>query len=168
VNPLNAGEKLCTNAEQVKEALYAVHERHTILEKKIYPLQRKEPVRVQLPKTVLQKIDTLLIPDVFFAVDKFNLNKRATEVLDSFIKSHAQINIDSIIVEGHTDNTGSIEHNEQLSKNRAATVAAYLQGRFSSSIISRGFASERPVADNRTSSGRQKNRRVEIYLYIRE
>lgn len=166
--PVDPREKLCPSATQVKEALYEINERHELLEKRIYPMQRKEPVNTELTKKVLQKIDTLIIPDVLFATDKYNLSKKATEVLDSFIHSNARTAIDCIVVEGHTDSTGSITHNEQLSKNRAATVTSYLRSGLTASITTRGFACERPVADNRTAAGRQKNRRLAIYLYVRE
>jgi outer membrane protein OmpA-like peptidoglycan-associated protein len=79
-----------------------------------------------------------------------------------------QLQIDSVIVEGHTDSQGSVALNQKLSINRAASVALYLQTQIGNSLFTRGLASEKPVADNRTATGRQKNRRVEIYIYVRE
>jgi outer membrane protein OmpA-like peptidoglycan-associated protein len=73
-----------------------------------------------------------------------------------------------MVVEGHTDSTGSVFLNQELSQKRALSVAAHLQPHFQANIVSRGLASEKPVAENRTMMGRQKNRRVEIYLYVRE
>ena len=67
---------------------------------------------------------------------------------------------------GHTDNTGSRETNVQLSKNRAASVASFLNsnGISSDRMTTEGKAFDEPVADNSTVEGRTKNRRVEIYI----
>jgi flagellar motor protein MotB len=58
--------------------------------------------------------------------------------------------------------------NQKLSQNRASSVVNYIQPYYQSALLAKAFASEKPVADNRTPEGRQKNRRVEIYLYVRE
>jgi outer membrane protein OmpA-like peptidoglycan-associated protein len=69
-------------------------------------------------------------------------------------------------VEGHTDSSGSPEHNLQLSRARAESVVAFLvgQGVAAERLEAAGFGSEHPVADNATREGRGRNRRVEIVL----
>jgi outer membrane protein OmpA-like peptidoglycan-associated protein len=69
-------------------------------------------------------------------------------------------------VEGHTDSTGSVTTNEELSVRRALAVRDYLisQGIGVARIDARGFAATQPIADNATSEGRARNRRVEIVL----
>ena len=69
-------------------------------------------------------------------------------------------------VEGHTDSTGSAEFNQSLSEKRADAVRDYLinQGLDAGSLSAQGLGTENPVADNNTSEGRQKNRRVEIIV----
>ena len=69
-------------------------------------------------------------------------------------------------ISGHTDNTGDASYNLKLSYDRAAAVADYLiRNNISRDRISYlGLGSTRPVADNTTEEGRQKNRRVEILL----
>jgi outer membrane protein OmpA-like peptidoglycan-associated protein len=168
--PLNPKEKLCATAQEEKEKLYAWNERHTLLDKAIYPRQRKPPVQVELTKTSIQKIDTLIIPDVLFATNSYALTPKAVVLLDSFSKAISQKNIDSVIVEGHTDSRGTKSANLTLSKNRSASVTEQLQKVLNVTVPfeQRGWADERPVADNTSMSGRQKNRRVEIYLYLRE
>ena len=71
-----------------------------------------------------------------------------------------------ITIYGHTDNTGSRETNVQLSKNRAASVANFLNsnGILSGRMTTEGKAFDEPVADNSTAVGRAQNRRVEIYI----
>ena len=69
---------------------------------------------------------------------------------------------------GHTDNVGSRELNMKLSQNRAKAVAKYLedQGVNDDQFIIRWFGPDRPIADNSTPLGRQKNRRVEFKLIM--
>ena len=67
-------------------------------------------------------------------------------------------------VQGHTDSTGSVEHNEKLSDARGASVKQWLvdHGIDASRLESKGYAATQPVADNKTPEGRARNRRVEI------
>lgn len=69
-------------------------------------------------------------------------------------------------LEGHTDNTGSESFNQQLSKKRADAVKSYLVNQSISGdrITTEGFGSSKPIADNNTSDGRAKNRRVEFII----
>jgi outer membrane protein OmpA-like peptidoglycan-associated protein len=71
-----------------------------------------------------------------------------------------------ILVEGHTDSTGKPERNMTLSQARAESVRKYLiaDGIPEGQISAAGVGQERPVADNKTSGGRAKNRRVEVIL----
>jgi outer membrane protein OmpA-like peptidoglycan-associated protein len=72
----------------------------------------------------------------------------------------------TIVVAGHTDSVGSDSYNDRLSDRRASTVAGYLEdyGVRSSRIDAVGYGESRPKASNSTSSGRQQNRRVELYI----
>jgi len=67
---------------------------------------------------------------------------------------------------GHTDFVGNDEYNQTLSEQRTASVRAYLvsQGIAESHISSAGYEESRPVADNNTTVGKAKNRRVEMIL----
>jgi outer membrane protein OmpA-like peptidoglycan-associated protein len=67
---------------------------------------------------------------------------------------------------GHTDNTGTPAKNMELSRDRANAVKEYFigQGVEESKVITEWFGQERPVADNKTTAGRQKNRRVEMKI----
>jgi outer membrane protein OmpA-like peptidoglycan-associated protein len=105
---------------------------------------------------------------VLFATNSYTLSERAKGLLAELTEKTKASRIDSVIVEGHTDNQGSLAINQSLSRNRAASVVAFLRNNVTSQLTAKAFASERPIADNRTPGGRQKNRRVEIYLYIRE
>ena len=70
------------------------------------------------------------------------------------------------MVEGHTDNTGTVAANNELSLRRAIAVRDYLisQGVAASSTDVAGLSSSQPAADNTTADGRARNRRVEIVV----
>ncbi len=69
-------------------------------------------------------------------------------------------------ISGHTDNVGNDASNMTLSKNRAEATAKYLQGKgvAPSQLIPEWFGETKPIADNNTPEGRQKNRRVEMEI----
>jgi len=71
-----------------------------------------------------------------------------------------------IVVEGHTDSTGSASANDELSRRRAESVRAYLvaHGVDAERVRAVGVGSRRPISDNRTVEGRANNRRVEIVV----
>ncbi|HZH38265.1 MAG TPA: OmpA family protein, partial [Flavisolibacter sp.] len=168
LKPLNPSEKLCPGWTRLKEDEYDFNVRHSQLDKLIYVYTRRPPLVEAAPKTVVQRIDTLVIPDVLFATNSYTLEAGAKDVLDEFVSKVKSVQVDSVVVEGHTDSHGSMALNQQLSQNRAASVASYIQPHFQTATLTKAFASQKPVADNRTSAGRQKNRRVEIYIYVRE
>ena len=69
-------------------------------------------------------------------------------------------------VYGHTDSKGTPGGNLILSKQRAAAVRNYLQGKgiAANRLASEGFGQTKPIADNNTDEGRTKNRRVEFKI----
>jgi len=71
-----------------------------------------------------------------------------------------------LVVEGHTDSQNTEEFNQKLSENRAKAVVEWLvkKGIAADRLRPVGYGESRPVADNRTAEGRQKNRRVEVEI----
>jgi outer membrane protein OmpA-like peptidoglycan-associated protein len=71
-----------------------------------------------------------------------------------------------VLIEGHTDNTGTHEYNQALSEARAQTVSGALEQRgiAASRITTKGFAYDKPAASNDTPAGQAKNRRTEIVV----
>lgn len=119
------------------------------------------------PAPVLTSGDSLIVlDDLLFELNSAKLRDRHLGRLDTlcrFLVSHPTIRVS---VAGHTDNTGAERHNVTLSTNRAQGVADYISNHGVSydRITFEGFGSSRPVADNNTAEGRQRNRRVEILL----
>jgi len=168
ITPKDPHEQLCTDYKTTQENIYSENDRHTLLERKLYYYRHSPPTPVSLTKTINVVIDTLVIPDIFFATAKYQLTEKNQALLDSFCNTIKDKNIDSLIAEGHTDSVGKLSYNQKLSENRANTVAQYIRQKIflsdDKSTI-RFYASTRPIATNSTEEGRQKNRRVEIYLY---
>lgn len=104
--------------------------------------------------------------NVTFDVDSAGLNPEFFEVLDSVALVAREFDQTVLVVDGHTDSTGSAEHNQGLSQRRADTVARYLvnQGVAPVRIEAYGYGEEYPIASNETEPGRQQNRRVELTL----
>jgi OmpA-OmpF porin, OOP family len=99
-----------------------------------------------------------------FDTDKSTLRPDSQAVIDE-IKKLLDANADlKLSIEGHTDNTGSADHNRQLSSARARSVLDTLVGLGigPSRLSSKGFGPDNPVADNADDTGRAKNRRVEL------
>ncbi|GAC15274.1 OmpA family protein [Aliiglaciecola lipolytica] len=69
-------------------------------------------------------------------------------------------------IEGHTDSVGDANYNQQLSMQRANSVAAYLEsnGVAVNRLQTVGYGESQPVASNDSASGRQQNRRVELRI----
>jgi len=73
----------------------------------------------------------------------------------------------SLVIEGHTDSTGSEERNQHLSQRRAESVRAYLVANGTlpeEKIIAVGYGSKRPLASNKTAEGRAINRRIDVII----
>lgn len=107
------------------------------------------------------------LPDILFAHNSAKLNHDAKEVLTKIAETLARYPDRHFLIKGHTDNTGSEEYNQDLSTQRAKTVAEYLiqKGRLNEQTLSfTGLGSSRPREENSTTAGRQKNRRVEIII----
>jgi outer membrane protein OmpA-like peptidoglycan-associated protein len=114
----------------------------------------------------LQAIKVTFDSGILFATGKSDLNASSKAALNKFANSLKETPETDVTIYGHTDNTGSKEVNVQLSKNRAAAVASFLNsnGIPTDRMTTEGKAFDEPVADNATAEGRAKNRRVEIYI----
>jgi outer membrane protein OmpA-like peptidoglycan-associated protein len=76
----------------------------------------------------------------------------------------------NILIEGHTDITGTQSYNQTLSEKRAESVRRYLinQGVVATRLASVGYGPSQPLADNESVEGRQINRRVEVAIYAND
>ena len=104
--------------------------------------------------------------NITFDVNRDEVKSEFYPVLNSVAKVLKKYDKTAIEVAGHTDSTGTVEHNMALSLRRADSVAGYLlgQGIQNVRIATIGFGPHRPIADNNTAQGRALNRRVELTL----
>ena len=118
--------------------------------------ERADGWYLSLPAPLIFQFDS----DIVAADARDNLIRVAVEL--------RSLGIDQVIVHGHTDTVGAREYNLALSKRRADAVARVLgEGGYPpDGIDARGMGSNVPVADNTTSEGRAKNRRVVIIVQV--
>ncbi len=105
--------------------------------------------------------------NITFATGKSSLQANFGEVLDSVVLVLNEFNQTLIEVAGHTDSVGSTESNQKLSYYRATSVGNYLVDNGGISfdrVMTVGRGEGRPIADNKTATGRAQNRRVELTL----
>lgn len=110
---------------------------------------------------------TLIMPgNITFASNSADIASSFYPTLNSLVMVFKEFNKNGIDIVGHTDSTGSLQLNQDLSNRRARSVAAYLQanGVAASRISSWGAGPSQPIARNDTAAGRAQNRRVEINL----
>lgn len=109
---------------------------------------------------------SFVVNNVFFDFSKANLKPESYYELDQIVKILKDNPNFKLEIAGHTDNIGTDESNMTLSQNRAASVVNYLiaKGIDKSRLVAKGYGKNKPVADNSTEEGRQKNRRVEFKI----
>ena len=102
--------------------------------------------------------------DALFDFDKAVLKADGKVALNALVGKVSGINLEVIIVVGHTDSVGSDAYNQKLGERRANAVKAYLvsMGVSAQKVRTESKGEKQPIADNKTREGRAKNRRVEI------
>jgi OOP family OmpA-OmpF porin len=105
--------------------------------------------------------------DIQFEINNDEIQREDLErlaVVGTFLKKYPDTNA---VVEGHTDNIGTPEANQKLSRDRAESVMTYLvrEQRVASNRISAvGYGDTRPIADNSTEDGKRANRRINTVI----
>jgi outer membrane protein OmpA-like peptidoglycan-associated protein len=112
------------------------------------------------------KGERVVLRNVFFDSDKFDLKPQSTVELDKladFLTKDAKLVIE---IEGHTDSDGDDARNMTLSDNRAKSVMNYLVGKgiAASRITAKGYGETKPLVANDTPDNKALNRRVEFVI----
>lgn len=120
------------------------------------------PAAPALPPAAATKVT--YAADTFFDFDKAALKPEGKAKLDDLVGKVGAISLEVIIAVGHTDSVGADAYNQKLSVRRADAVKNYLvsKGIEKNRVYTEGKGEKQPVADNKTTEGRAKNRRVEI------
>lgn len=125
----------------------------------------------------------ILSEGIFFDWGSSEIKEEAAPALDQLIKVFEKFlsddenakYVDSIVISGHTDSSGTDRANRELSTDRANAVLSYLMDKddgalddYASYFCAAGYGKTRPVADNATEAGRAANRRIEISIILRD
>ncbi|MBX2964377.1 MAG: PD40 domain-containing protein [Cyclobacteriaceae bacterium] len=125
-----------------------------------------EPITLNIQLERAIKGSTVVLNNVFFDTDKYDLKENSIAELQKiirFLNENPQMQIE---IGGHTDTMGSTAHNQQLSERRAISVFNYLKN----SVLNpkrlswRGYGPDKPKATNDTEEGRALNRRIEFTI----
>ncbi|MGY6520888.1 MAG: OmpA family protein [Mongoliitalea sp.] len=104
---------------------------------------------------------------VYFDTDKSEIKPESKETLEQiakYLNENPQVNV---FIVGHTDNTGTYDHNQKLSEKRAEAVVDYLINNYqiaTSRLKGYGVSSLSPITTNTSEEGKSKNRRVEMVV----
>lgn len=130
--------------------------------KGVYPRQKPYSVEVLLHPMV--KDEVMIMRNIFFATDSYELRPESTVELDRLVLMLAQNPQVRIEVGGHTDDQGTPDYNQRLSEQRAKAVAQYLwhHGIEQARVKWTGFGETKPIDTNSTEAGRAQNRRTEV------
>ena len=156
----------------------AVANRETVLAERNTDAARLETLKATQATDDLQRQIAILnaretdrgiivtLGDVLFATGRSALKEANTGHLDKLAAFLVRYGDRTVIVEGHTDDVGTVDANQGLSQQRADAVRNYLvaHGVATSRLTSTGLGEGTPVSDNATATGRQQNRRVEVVI----
>lgn len=117
-----------------------------------------------------QAIKVTFESGILFATNSSTLSAASQNALSNFAASLNNNPDTDVQIYGHTDSTGSDAINNPLSERRAQAVYNFLQtkGVSGTRMVSQGFGSTQPIADNSTATGKAQNRRVEVYILPNE
>lgn len=125
-------------------------------EKKVKPFEGK-----------LERDEKLILKNLHFETDKAIILENSYFELNKLVYALKKNTTLKIKINGHTDNTGGQQYNQELSEKRALSVRNYLlqKGISNLRMSVNGFGDTQPISDNNSVEGKQLNRRVEIEVY---
>ena len=126
----------------------------------------REPIHIDVYLKPIKAGLAATLNNIFFDIDQYQLKEKSKTELNKsarFLKENPQVRVE---ISGHTDNSGSVSHNQKLSLNRARAVYRYLieAGIDADRLTFKGYGSSVPVAPNDTEANRQLNRRIEFKI----
>ncbi|UAY51222.1 OmpA family protein [Ferruginibacter albus] len=117
----------------------------------------------EMSKVDIRRI-TQIASKIFFQTNSDKLRVSSLVQLDALVDILKRYESANLVIKGYTDNVGDDDYNLKLSQKRTESVKKYLiqKGIAESRLTATGFGETNPIADNKTSLGRAKNRRVEL------
>jgi len=126
----------------------------------------KDPMRMDIALDRIVAGSSVVLNNIFYETDSHQLRDESLVELNkvqTFLEANPSIQVE---ISGFTDDTGSPEHNQALSEQRAQSVVDYLvqKGIERSRLLPKGYGESNPLADNQTEEGRSRNRRTELKI----
>jgi outer membrane protein OmpA-like peptidoglycan-associated protein len=154
---VSEAERARAEAESARQVAEELAAREKQLREQLSALEARETAR---------GLEMTLSGDILFDVGKADLKPGAMQnlyPLTTFLRDYPDR---AVLVEGHTDSTGSDAVNQPLSERRAESVRSFLVGNgvAPARILARGYGKAYPIAGNETAAGRLKNRRVDVVI----
>ncbi len=142
----------------VKKEGYAYESKYISNKDTVYD----QPVNIDVAIKPIEVGESYTLNDIYFATASYDLTKESKMIIDGFIEFLSENPGIKVSIHGHTDDVGNDEDNLVLSENRAKSVYDYLiEGGIARSRLKyKGFGESKPIASNKTPSGRAKNRRT--------
>jgi len=137
--------------------------------------KQAQKIEEEIPGAEVERIDNAIVitfdenkgGGIYFDTEKYNINSTSQQTLNKLASVFQEYRDTNILVVGHTDNAGPENYNMTLSKNRANAVVNYFKqkkGVRSSRLNTNWFGESKPMNENNSTSGRAKNRRVNIVI----
>jgi outer membrane protein OmpA-like peptidoglycan-associated protein len=141
---------------------YLLESRHFSLADKV----AVKPYKLSIPIKEIKSDEKIILKNVFFHTDKFDLLPASFSELEKVIQLLKKEHYIKAEIIGHTDNMGNPESNLILSKNRAQSVVNHLikNGINPERLTWKGMGESQPIDDNNTKEGRANNRRTEMII----
>jgi outer membrane protein OmpA-like peptidoglycan-associated protein len=138
--------------------------------------KQAQKIEEEIPGAKVERIDDAIVvtfdenSGVYFDTNKYNINSDSGALLDKLSSILVEYPDTNVLVVGHTDSTGTNEYNLELSKNRANAVTNFFTGKGlgAERFTTKWFGEDQPIADNDTTEGRAKNRRVNLAIVPNE
>jgi len=127
-----------------------------------------DPAKNGCPKSVrVVANEIVILEQVQFDTGKSTIKSESAALLDEVagvLTQHTEMT--KLEVQGHTDNRGAVAFNKKLSQSRADAVRKALiqRGVAGERLVAKGYGPDKPIEDNSTDEGRQKNRRVQFLI----
>jgi outer membrane protein OmpA-like peptidoglycan-associated protein len=152
--------------EEVDHLAYLAEQKAAIAKHQAAEQGTQEQLLEQLRAEQTDRGLVVTLEDVLFEVNGADLQPGAQMELLRLVEYLKQNPDRNMLIEGHTDDTGSSDYNLQLSQLRARSVESFLVGNGvpADRVRSIGYGETRPEAPNDSATGRQQNRRVEIVI----
>jgi len=130
------------------------------------PIEDKPGASASTTDQAAKEVLDLAFQNLNFDTDKDTIRAESFDGMNKLAELLKKETSWKLLIEGHTDSVGTDAYNLDLSKRRAASAKKYLVGKgaVDGMITTQGYGESKPIADNKTAEGRQKNRRVDFTI----